>query len=322
MATSEGFAGLTDPYRRELLAYCYRMLGSLHDAEDLVQETYLRAWRGFDDFEGRSSLRTWLYRIATRACLTALETKQRRALPSGLGAPSDDPAAALAPRLPEVQWLQPLPDSRLDSDAADPASIAVQRHSTRLAMVAAMQLLPARQRSALILRDVIGLPATEVAELLDSSTASVNSALQRARAQLATAAPTEDEIVEAGSAASREVVDNYVAAFDQADIAKLVKLLRDDIELEMPPTPTWFAGRAAVGSFFATRMFTPGDWRLIPTGANGQPAFATYLRGEDGVHHAHLIQVLTVRGGAVGRIVAFLDPTLFGAFGFPASYSP
>jgi RNA polymerase sigma-70 factor, ECF subfamily len=315
MQATEEFARLTDPYRRELLAHCYRMLGSIHDAEDLVQETYLRAWRGYDDFESRSSLRTWLYRIATNACLNALESTQRRALPSGLGAPSDD-AEGPWPEAPEITWLQPIPDRVLD---ADPASVAVLRQSTRLAVVAVMQLLPARQRAALLLRDVLGLRAQEVAGLLETSTASVNSSLQRARERLAQVAPAEDDVTEPSATDDREAVERYVTAFQESDLAAMVKLLRDDIVFEMPPHPSWFAGLDAVTRFLETRMRAgTSRRRFVVTRANTEPAVAMYL-WRDGAYRAHNIQVLTVRGGRIARVTAFLDVTLFPVFGLPAS---
>jgi RNA polymerase sigma-70 factor (ECF subfamily) len=256
MSDTEEFTRLTDPFRQELLAYCYRMLGSVHDDEDLVQETYLRAWRSCDAFEGRPSLRTWLYRIATSACLRALENSSRRPLPSGLGGPSDDPEAPLTAQS-EVPWLEPIADALLGgspADPADPAAIVASRASTRLAFVAALQHLPARQRAVLILRDVLAWRAAEVADLLGATTAAVNSALQRARTQLAQVAPAEGEVAEPASADHRALLDQYVAAFENADIAALLRLLRDDVELEMPPRPTWFAGRDAVG-----RFLTPGS---------------------------------------------------------------
>jgi RNA polymerase sigma-70 factor (ECF subfamily) len=320
MADTDDFARLTDPYRRELLAHCYRMLGSVHDAEDLVQETYLRAWRGYGSFEGRSSLRTWMYRIATHACLTALQGRSRRAMPSGLGAPADDPDGARAEPIGEAAWLQPIPDPALGSDPADPASVAVARHSTRLAFVAAMQLLPARQRAVLLLRDVLGWRSGEVAEVLGSTTAAVNSSLQRARSQLERLAPVEDELSEPSGPHSREVLDRYVAAFHRADVAALVQLLRDDVELEMPPMPTWYAGRDAVIGFYAKHLADPGKWRMLAVSANGQPAAAGYLRREDGVHRAHSIQVLTLRQGEIARVSAFVDASLFPVFGLPSSY--
>ena len=189
MPVSDEFARLTDPFRPELLAHCYRMLGSVHDAEDQVQETMIRAWRSYGEFEGRSSLRTWLYRIATNACLRALENSSRRPLPSGLGAPGEDPDAPLAVARPEVPWLQPIPDALVSAGPADPADIVASRQSVRLALIAALQYLPARQRAVLILRDVLGWRAAEVADLLGTSTAAVNGMLQRARARLEQAAP-------------------------------------------------------------------------------------------------------------------------------------
>jgi RNA polymerase sigma-70 factor (ECF subfamily) len=316
MSDSAEFVRLTDPFRRELLAHCYRMLGSIHDAEDLVQETYLRAWRSFDGFEGRSSVRTWLYRIATSACLTAIERRSRRPLPSGLVGPSDDPEAPLGPAQPGIAWLQPIPDALLAAPPDDPATMVASRGSVRLALVAALQHLPARQRAVLILRDVLAWRAVEVAELLDTTTAAVNSVLQRARAQLAQVAPAEDEVVEPTEPGHRALLDRYVAAFEEADITALTKLLRDDAVLEMPPFLTWFAGREAVGRFFAYQVLgSPGSWRMVPTNANGQPAVAAYLRGRDGVYHAHAIQVLTLTATGIARIDTFLDASLFATFG-------
>jgi RNA polymerase sigma-70 factor, ECF subfamily len=313
------FVRLSEPLRRELLVYCYRMLGSVHDAEDLVQETYLRAWRSFDGFEGRSSLRAWLYRIATNRCLTALEHRSRRPLPSGLGGPSDNPDVPLAAGRPEVAWLQPIPDALLA--AADPATIVASRASIRLALIAALQHLPARQRVVLILRDVLAWRAAEVAELLGTTTAAVKSALQRARARLEEVAPAEDQVVEPNGADQRALLDRYVAAFEAADVAALMGLLREDAQWEMPPLPAWFAGRQAIGRFLASQVFgAPRAWRLVATGVNGQPAFATYLRGPNGAYHAHAIQVLTVTPEGIARVVAYLDPSLFVTFGLPTTH--
>ncbi|MFD0689872.1 sigma-70 family RNA polymerase sigma factor [Actinomadura fibrosa] len=317
-AHEESFARLTDPYRSELLAYCYRMLGSVHDAEDLVQETYLRAWRSYEGFEGRASLRTWLYRIATNACLTALEHRERRPLPAGLGAPSDDPDAPVAPPA-ETAWLQPFPDRLAPAGPDDdPAAVVTARSSLRLALVAALQHLPARQRAVLILRDVLALRAAEVAALLDISVPAVKSLLQRARAQLGRVAPTEDGTGEAGGTRQRELLDRYAAAFENADVGALIGLLTEDAALEMPPTPTWFSGRASVARFFETRVLTaPGASRMVVTAANGQPAVAMYGRGEDGVHRAHAVMVLSIRDTGIARIVAFREPGLFALFGLP-----
>ncbi|GAA2639359.1 sigma-70 family RNA polymerase sigma factor [Actinomadura fulvescens] len=312
---NDAFAHLTKPYRPELLAYCYRMLGSVHDAEDLVQETYLRAWRSYEAFEGRASVRTWLYRIATNVCLTALEKRKRRPLPSGLGAPADDPGGPLAPS-PEVTWLQPFPDHLVRAD--DPATIVAARGSLRLALIAALQHLPARQRAVLILRDVLALRAAEVADLLDISVPAVKSILQRARAQLGQVAPSENDLTEAPSPHQRQLLDRFVAAFENADIATLTNLLTEDAVLEMPPTPTWFAGRDNIGAFFASRVLVaPDTFRLVPTASNGQPAAAMYRRGPDGVHHAHGVMVLSASDSGITHIVAFRDPALLEVFKLP-----
>jgi RNA polymerase sigma-70 factor (ECF subfamily) len=323
LAGSEDFARLTDPFRAELLAYCYRMLGSVHDAEDQLQETLLRAWRSYGGFRGQSSLRTWLYRIATNACLRALENRARRPLPSGLGGPGEDTAAQLPAVRPEVPWLQPFPDVRLRAEPDDPASIVASRAGLRLALIAALQYLPPRQRAVLILRDVLGWRAGEVAQLLDSTTAAVNSVLQRARAQLDRVAPAEDELREPDDPAGRALLDRYAAAFQDADIGALMELLREDAVLEMPPQPTWFAGREQVGSFLAAQVLRePGRFLLTAVAANGQPALAGYLPDQDGVYRAHGIQVLTISGPRVARIVSFNDPGLFPAFGLPPALAP
>jgi RNA polymerase sigma-70 factor (ECF subfamily) len=301
------FAAETEPFRPELLAHCYRLLGSLHDAEDLVQETYLRAWRGFGGFEGRSSVRRWLYKIATSACLTALQTRARRPLPSGLGAPADDHRVAVAAAEPSVPWLQPIPDARLD-----PAAVVAGRAGVRLAFVAALQLLPARQRAVLTLRDVLGFRTAEVAELLGTTPAAVDSALRRARGRLAEAGPVEADLAEPAGPAG--LLDRYVDAFVRADPAALVTLLRADVELEMPPIPTWFTGRDAVLGFLRHRVLRPGAWQLVPTRANGQPALLEYERTGDGRFAAHGVQVLTVIGSRIARITAFNDPSLVPAF--------
>jgi len=321
MPDSDDFVRLTDPFRAELLAYCYSMLGSIHDAEDQLQETLIRAWRSYGGFEGRASLRTWLYRIATNTCLRALENRDRRPLPSGLGAPAEDPAGRLAAARPEVPWLQPVPDTLVRAEPADPASVVVSRSSLRLALIAALQYLPARQRAVLILRDVLGWHAAEVAGLLGTSTAAVNSVLQRARAQLDRVAPAEDELREPADPEDRALVDRYATAFENADIAGLMRLLREDAVLEMPPLPTWFAGRAAIGRFLASQVIDEaGRFRLIPAAANGQPGLAAYLRDHDGVYRAHAIAVLTIAGSGIARISSFNDASLFPAFGLSATF--
>jgi RNA polymerase sigma-70 factor (TIGR02960 family) len=310
------FQQRTDPYRRELLAHCYRMLGSIHDAEDLVQETYLRAFRGYDRFEGRSSIRVWLYRIATTTCLDALDGRRRRPLPSGLGAPEHDHRAPLERRADDIPWLEPAPDERLGI-GDDPADIVAARAGIRLAFVAALQLLPARQRAVLILRDVLSWRAAEVAEVLSTTTIAVNSALRRAREALAPV--VADDLSEPPDSRTRATVDRYVDAFVRADVGALVDLLRADVELEMPPNVTWFTGRDTVAGFLADRaLMFPGRWRMLPTRANGEPALAAYvLDTERNEFRAHGITVLSVIGGKVSRIVAFNDPRLFARFGYP-----
>lgn len=312
------FESRTEPHRRELVAYCYRMLGSVHEAEDLVQETMLRAWKARERYdERRASVRTWLYRIATNVCLTALEGKARRPLPSGLGAPSTEPEAPLLPAF-DVPWLQPFPDARL-GEGDDPAARAMRRGSMRLALIAAMQVLPPRQRAVWTLREVLEFSAAEVAELLDTSVASINSALQRARAGLAAAPIVEDEIAQPDDRAVHEAVEAYVRAFEAADVDALVKLLTEDAILEMPPVPLWYLGRNDYGAFIR-RVFAMrgGGWRMIPTAANGQPALAAYAPNPDGGHTLHTLQVFTVIGGRIAHNVVFQDPAVFAAFDLPS----
>jgi RNA polymerase sigma-70 factor, ECF subfamily len=310
----EDFIEQAAPYRAELIAHCYRMLGSLHDAEDLVQETYLRGWRGYESFEERAALRTWLYRIATTACLRALENRARRVLPTGLGAGSVNPDTTPDGNRNTYEWLEPLPD------ALTPEIAVTARESIRLAVVTALQELPARQRAVLILRDVVQFSAAEVAELLETTPVAVNSALQRARARLAEISPTEESVVEPEDAKLRDLLDRYCAAFENADLAALTELLQADVKLEMPPLPIWFTGRDAVTRFLAARAFTrAGDMVLVPTGANGQPAVAEYRRDAHGVLRAHSIHVLTMGAAGIVAMTVFLDPTLFSAFGMPSS---
>jgi len=304
-------------FRRELLAYCYRMVGSIDEAEDLVQETYLRAWRGYGDFEGRASVRTWLYRIATNVCLTAIGRRARRPLPSGLGAPSTNPDVPLVAAA-EVAWLQPYPD--LTGGAADdPAAVAASRAGIRLAFVAALQYLSARPRAVLILRDVLQWPASDVADLLGMTPTAVHSALRRARSDLARSAPVPEELAEPTEAERKAVVERFAAGIEKADAAAVAELLRADAVLEMPPLLTWFAGREAVTRVVDVNLLIePGRLRTVHTQANAQDALAVYHRGPDGSDHAHAIIVLTVTGAVIARMVAFQDPGLFTAFGLPS----
>jgi RNA polymerase sigma-70 factor (ECF subfamily) len=317
------FAGATERFRRELLAHCYRMLGSVDDAEDVVQETYLRAWRSYGGFEGRSSVRAWLYRIATNACLTALEHRGRRALPSGLGGPEPDPAAPPVPAGAGVAWLQPVPDALVipaggDPGAGDPAAIAAARENLRLALIASLQYLPARQRAVLLLRDVLAFPAAETAAVLGMTTVAAKSALQRARARLAEVAPAADRVAEPAGPAARALLDRYIAAFENADAAALQQLLRQDVTLEATPLRTWFAGLATCVPFLSAQVLgSPGDWRMIPTRANGQPAAVAYWRAGGAERRPYGVVVLTPAAGGIAAIRSFGDPGLVSRFGCP-----
>ncbi|MFC7340464.1 sigma-70 family RNA polymerase sigma factor [Saccharopolyspora griseoalba] len=319
-STSDEFTALADPYRRELLAHCYRMLGSLHEAEDLVQETYLRAWRAYAKFEGRSSLRTWLHKIATTTCLTALENRKRRPLPSGLGAPADDVPDEKVAASDEVPWLEPFPDAMLP-DSGDPAAIVGQRESTRLAFIAALQHLPARQRAVLLLRDVLKWRAAEVAEAIGISTAAVNSVLQRARAQLADAAPSQDDRPPQLTADQQRLLERYVTAFESKDVPAIVELFTAEASWEMPPFRLWVVGGEHIAQLRVRQCPAgEGGLRLLPTRANGQPAFGMYLRGDDGVFRAFQLNVLELDGAMVRRVVAFFDVD-FTRYGLPETCS-
>jgi RNA polymerase sigma-70 factor, ECF subfamily len=314
--TDDEFQVQAEPHRRELLAHCYRMTGSLHDAEDLVQETYLRAWKAYSGFKGQSSLRTWLYRIATNTCLTALEGRQRRPLPTGLGAPSSDPTGELVERT-EVPWLEPLPDQH--DDPTDPATIVGSRESVRLAFVAALQHLSPRQRAVLVLRDVLQWKAAEVGEAIGASTAAVNSLLQRARAQLDAVRPSEDDEPAAPeSPETKDLLDRYIAAFEAYDIDKLVEMFTSEAIWEMPPYDGWYQTPPAIVELIRTQCpaEAPGDMRMIRTSSNGQPAAALYMREGD-KHVAFQLHVLDVRTDGVSHVVAFLDTSLFEKFGLP-----
>jgi RNA polymerase sigma-70 factor (ECF subfamily) len=317
------FRRLIEPHRRELQVHCYRMLGSAQDAEDVVQETFLRAWRGLDRFEGRSSLRGWLYRIATNACLNAIASRRsaQRLLPEAYGPPAEElPSGEPAP---EVAWLEPYPDTALEGladDAPGPDARYELRESVELAFVAAIQHLPARQRAVVLLRDVLGWSATETAQLLDASAAAVNSALQRARATLARRSGDRTVAARAPDARQEVLLERYVEAWEGGDLDAFVSLLREDAVLSMPPVPEWYCGRDAIRSFLAWVWGEAGPGRLVRTAANGQPAFAHYghcPRGEEQPLHA--IQVLTPRDGTIAKLTFFLDRPLFAQFSLPAA---
>lgn len=310
------FSAHAEPYRRELLAHCYRMTGSLHDAEDLVQETLLRAWKAYERFEGKSSMRTWLHRIATNTCLSALEGRQRRPLPTGLGAPSSDPTAELHERH-EVPWLEPLPD--LTNDPADPSVIVGSRESVRLAFVAALQHLSPRQRAVLLLRDVLQWKAAEVADAIGTTTTAVNSLLQRARSQLDAVGPSAgDRLAAPDSPEAQDLLARYIAAFEAYDIDRLVELFTAEAIWEMPPYTGWYRGARDIVTLIHQNCpaENPGDMRLLPLVANGQPGAAMYMRAGDR-HVPFQLHVLDVRGDTVSHVVAFLDERLFAKFGLP-----
>jgi RNA polymerase sigma-70 factor (ECF subfamily) len=321
----QDFMALVEPLRGELTAHCYRMLGSVHDAEDLVQETYLRAWRAFHGFQGRSSVRTWMYQIATNTCLTALQGRARRPLPTGLGAPSSSAGDALDSR-PEIPWLEPLPDRVVAGTApVDPEARAVTGDAVRIAFIAALQHLTPTQRAVLLLRDVLAWHAAEVAEALDTTVAAVNSALQRARAQMAKLDPPDEAsaTLAVDDPEVRAQLERYVSAFERYDIDEIVTMLTADAIWDMPPFTAWYQGNQEIGRLIATKCpaSKAGDMRLVPTTANGQPAFGLYMRGDDGRMTAFHLQQLTVTREGVTRVTAYFEPRLFETFGLPAELS-
>jgi RNA polymerase sigma-70 factor (ECF subfamily) len=319
----DAFALMIAPYRAELQAHCYRMLGSVHDAEDALQEALLRAWRGLGHFEGRSSLRSWLYRIATNTCLRAIERRPRRVLPIDYG-PAADPHDELAAPLIESVWVEPYPDDE-DGFAAPEARYEL-RESIELAFVAALQHLPGRQRAVLILRDVLGFSAREVADTLGASPASVDSALQRAHKSVERRLPAQSQqatLRALGDKRLGELVGSYVDAWERGDVEAIVAMLAEDARITMPPIPTWFSGRDAIAAFLAERVLR-GDRprRLLAVRANGSPAFGQYAWNEDKRRLvAHGITVLTFQGERIEQITAFLNPEAFVRFGLPSELS-
>jgi RNA polymerase sigma-70 factor (ECF subfamily) len=305
-ADETAFAELIEPYRSELHAHCYRMLGSVHDADDALQETLLGAWKGRSGFEGRSSLRSWLYTIATNASLRILEGRKRRELPGGTGH-GDDPRAPLAEALAETVWIEPYPDELLRYEA---------RESVELAYVAALQLLPPNQRAALMLCEVLGFSARETAEILGTSLASVNSALQRARAKLERELParSQQETLRAlGDVRSRELVARFLEAWHRADVAAIAAMLSEDASFSMPPVPTWFRGKDDIADFIVARMEkarTLGTtWRFEVASANGQPALIGHRRNrETGRYELGMLAVLTFDGELIASVTAFIGP--------------
>ncbi|MFD7442287.1 sigma-70 family RNA polymerase sigma factor [Streptomyces sp. NPDC059909] len=318
LATTQDLDSRLEQYRTELTGYCYRMLGSAFEAEDAVQDTMVRAWKSFEKFEGRSSLRSWLYRIATNVCLDMLNAGNRRARPMDLTAATPVAQAQLNAR-PEITWLEPVPDGRVLPSVADPADRTVERESIRLAFVAALQHLPPKQRAVLILREVLAWKAAEVAELLGTSVASVNSALQRARATLAESEPRESDPADPLDEEQQQLLERYVAAFEGYDMNALTALLRDDATMSMPPYDLWLRGHEdIVGWMLGVGEVCRGS-KLVPTVANGSPAFAQYHPSQDGEgYEPWALIVLEISDGRIGGMDFFLDTKRwFPLFGLP-----
>lgn len=318
VATSAGIGSHLEEYRSELTGYCYRMLGSAFEAEDAVQDTFVRAWRGFDRFEGRAALRTWLYRIATNVCLTMLSSAQRRVRPMDLGPAGSGAATDPGEPRPDEIWVGPVPDGRVLPEGSDPAEVVAGREAVRLAFVAALQHLPPRQRAVLILREVLAWSAQEVATLLDTSVASVNSALQRARATLATADVTAD-VYRPMDDEQRSLLTRYVRAFEAYDLEALTSLLHEDATLSMPPLPLWLRGHDDILAWMTGTGCGCRGSRLVPVVANGMPAFGQYRPSLDGAgHDPWALIVLELSAGRIAGVNNFLDTArLFPLFGLP-----
>jgi RNA polymerase sigma-70 factor (ECF subfamily) len=306
-----------EAHRRELTGYCYRMLGAGSEAEDAVQETMIRAWRNSDRLQADAALRSWLYSIATNVCVDMLRASQRRARPMEMGGgPSTTETAVLAP-LPEHTWLQPIPDSRVLSGEGDPAELAAERETIKLAFVAALQHLPARQRAVLILREVLKWKASEVAELLDTSVASVNSALQRARATIDQIAPKAEGTSASVEDEQQEMLRRYVDAFERYDVSALVALLHEDATFSMPPHDLWIVGPQEVAKWMLGPGIACSDARLLTTWANGSPAVGIYKNDGTGTYRPFNLAVLEVQDGRITDIYNYLYPEIFTEFGFP-----
>jgi RNA polymerase sigma-70 factor (ECF subfamily) len=319
------FGRLVDPFRGELHAHCYRMLGSVQDAEDMVQETLLRAWKALPRFEGRSSLRSWLYTIATNTSLTAIKRRPKRVLPPDHGPPAgpgEDPGEPIV----EPIWIEPYPERDLPDGVAAPDARYEQRESLELAFVAAVQLLPPRQRAVLLMREVLGFSAAEVAEALETSVAAVNSQLQRARRAVADRTPERSQqatLRALGDDGVRAVVEGYMAAWERGDVDAVVAMLTEDAVVAMPPTPAWYLGIDAIAAFYRRLAGTGIRWRHVATTANGQPAVGCYAWDEErGRFEPRVVDVLTLREGRLSAVTAFITPTAFAPLGLPDSLPP
>ncbi len=314
---AEAFSALIEGYRREIVLYCYRLLGSLHDAEDLTQDAFLRAWLKLGTFEGRGSFRAWLYRLVTHLGFEMIEQRQRRTLPQLVAAQAS--GAEQTPEATAFAWLEPLPDMLLVDETSDPERRYLQRESVTLAFLLVLQSLPPQQRAILLLRDVLEWRAREVADLLEMSVAAVESALHRARAVLEKRyhpLGSETRPASAVDEATQSTLARYIQAWEAANVGELVAMLRADATLSMPPAPTWYQGHAEIAAFFAPLLqgFT---WKLIPVEANAQPAYLSYRLEPDGGYHAVGLSILTLEGAQVSAITTFLDPTLWQAFSMP-----
>jgi RNA polymerase sigma-70 factor (ECF subfamily) len=305
-----------EQYRPELTAYCYRMLGSAFEAEDAVQETLVRAWKGFDRFEGRAAVRSWLYKIANNVCFDMLKGRKRRAMPIDLGGPTTGGGPVDVPR-PELPWVSPMPDERVLTDTADPADAAIARESIRIAFVTALQHLPARQRAVLILREVLRWKASEVAELLDTTVVSVNSALQRARATLAEHEVSSFDAPAAVADDQEELLARYLDAFERFDVEALVAILHEDATMQMPPYAMWLRGAREYGNFIEGPGAACRGSHFVRIAANGSPAFAQWRSNGDGTYDAWAIHLVEISEGRITGIDFFVDPTLFALFDLP-----
>jgi RNA polymerase sigma-70 factor, ECF subfamily len=331
---AQEFSELTEPYRRELQVHCYRILGSLHDAEDLVQETFLRAWKRLETFEGRASFRSWLYKIATNACLDFLDQQRNRRFLPSTHLPNSDPQNGILPPAPEMTWLEPFPDEWLgDPSAVNPEVRYTNTESISLSFMTALQVLPPRQRAVLILRDVLDFSAAETAEVLEITISSANSALHRARTTLSQRYDSQklERSTSTGTdERSQRLLDHFVSAWENADVEGLVALLKEDAIFAMPPSPSWYRGLEAIRAFSAATIFADEGmfsgkarqrWRLVPTRINASPAFAIYQRDVKNKYQAFGVIALDLEGDRLSQIISFIDPTLPPLFGLPATVS-